>query len=686
MLNADQHFGHRRFSSQILAFQSLPRSSELAAVGSRGQVLGAGRDNFRDTLKQAPQRLDSSAHSPIATLLLMRKKQLRWSSASHAPVAPRRRRAAGDLKAACTKPAPEVSVRSRRNHATGIRRVSIAPATIHSDRRVTALTHGVETARQTGMIGQNQGSAGGSRQVSRRRELVSRQFVREQTMKDAFSFGPFRLYPGKRILRKDGTVVSLGSRAFDMLVAMVEHNGKVLTPGELMAIAWPGLIVDDSNVRVQVANLRRTLGCGRDGARYIANVAGRGYCFVEPVRRIESVDHPSPTTSEPGVAPGAPHVDRVTQTSGSLSSFPPPLEGAIGRDACVAELAQVVKERRLVTVVGAAGAGKTTLAILVAHALDAFDGSISFVDLSTVDGDDMVADALAAAVGYISPGGDFLSGLLEVLSNGKTLIVLDNCEHVIAAVATLCLRIVEGTSNVSFLNTSREALRIEEEFVYLLRPLASPPDMGRLTAKQAMAWPAIQLFMERAREGGARGTLSDDDAPTVAGLCRRLDGNPHAIGLVASRVGTYGIQGVADLFEHQVALHWQGRRDAIPRHQTVEALIDWSHKLLPERDRQVLHRLSVFSGSFPLEAAVAVTSDDAIDALQVGEAIGDLVDKSLVAVSQQSQGTRIRLLETTRAYAASRLARLRATHEFARRHALYYAEQLREQRMAASVP
>jgi DNA-binding winged helix-turn-helix (wHTH) protein len=305
-------------------------------------------------------------------------------------------------------------------------------------------------------------------------------------MKDAFSFGPFRLYPDMRILRKNSAVVSLGSRAFDMLVSMVERNGRVLTSEELMAIAWPGLIVDDSNVRVQVANLRRTLGCGRDGARYIANVAGRGYCFVAPVRRIDSVVPPSPTTSEPVVAPGAPRVDRVTQTSGSLSSFPPPLEGAIGRDACVAELVQVVNERRLVTVVGAAGAGKTTLAILAAHALDASDGSISFVDLSTVDGDDMVADALAAAVGYIPSGGDFLSGLLEVLSTGTTLIVLDNCEHVIPAVAALCLQIVDGTSNVSFLNTSREALRIEEEFVYLLRPLAFPPDTGRLTAKQAM--------------------------------------------------------------------------------------------------------------------------------------------------------------------------------------------------------
>ena len=496
-------------------------------------------------------------------------------------------------------------------------------------------------------------------------------------MKDAFSFGPFRLYPGKRILWNDGAVVSLGSRAFDMLVAMVEHHGKVLTPEDLMATAWPGLRVEDSNVRVQLAKLRRTLGCGRDGARYIANVAGRGYCFVEPVARIDSVDQPSPPTSDAGVAPGPSHGASMTPAPGSPSTFPLPLDGAIGREECVAELAQIVRESRLTTVVGAAGGGKTTLAILVAHAIDAFEGSTFFVDLSVVDRDEMVAEALASAVGYMPSGADLLPGLLEVLSARRTLIVLDNCEHVIAAAASLCLQIVQGTRNVSFLNTSREALRVREEFVYLLRPLASPPHTERLTTKQAMVWPAIQLFMERAKKGGARGTLNDDEARTVAALCRRLDGNPHAIGLVASRVGTYGIQGVADLFASQFALQWQGRRDDSPRHQTVEALIAWSHNLLPERDRQVLQRLSVFAGAFPIEAAVAVTSDDAIDAFQVREAVGVLVDKSLVAVSVESGDTHLRLLETTRAYAAARLARRPGGDRFARRHALYYAEQLR---------
>ncbi len=496
-------------------------------------------------------------------------------------------------------------------------------------------------------------------------------------MTDTFSFGPFHLYPGKRILEKNGKAVSLGSRAFDMLVAMVQRHGAVLTPGELMAAAWPGLAVEDSNVRVQIANLRRALRPGADGPDYIANVAGRGYCFVAPVTRIAAVEDSPATTPKPRRTPPAPPPDAGTQTSGSIPDFPPPLDGAIGREACVAELAEVVSERRLVTVVGAAGAGKTTLAILVAHAIGSFAGSMVFVDLSLVDRDEMVAEAVASAIGYIPPAGDLIPGLLEVLSARRLLVVLDNCEHVISAAASLSQQIVQGTRNITLLNTSREALRVREETVYLLRPLASPPHSARLTTEQALVWPAIQLFMERAREGGARGTFSDEEAGIVAGLCRRLDGNPHAIGLVASRVGTYGVQGVADLFASQFALQWQGRRDDAPRHQTVEALINWSYNLLPESDRLVLQRLSVFSGDFPLGAAIAVTSDGAVDAFHVREAVGKLADKSLVTVSAESGEAHLRLLETTKAYAMARLARLPDGNQFARRHALYYADQLR---------
>lgn len=507
-------------------------------------------------------------------------------------------------------------------------------------------------------------------------------------MSDGFVFGPFCLYPGIRILRKDGVDVSLGSRAFDILTALVAGNGKVMTRRELMAAGWPGLVVAESNVRIQIANVRQALGCGLDGVRYIANVPGRGYCFVAAVEHIEGSDQLRSAASQTLIAQAA-------EASRVLSHIPAPLRGAVGRQESVAELSQVIPDRRLVTVVGAGGAGKTTLAVLVAHALDVFGDAIFFVDLSTVDQNtvdyaERVMEALALAVGYRPTGTELFAELLEMLSAKRTLIVLDNCEHVITAVVDLCRRIMAATPTVSFLATSREALRVKDEFVYPLHPLATPPDTERLSAKQAMDWPAIRLFIERAKESGARESLSNDDALVVAALCRRLDGNPHAIGLVASRVAVYGIQGVANLLENQFALHWKGERDASPRHQTVEAMIDWSHNLLTPRDQRILYRLSVFCGGFPVEAAVAVAADEQTDAFEVEEAIRDLVDKSLVAVHPVNGETCFRLLETTKAYAATRLAKLRMKDSIALRHALYYAEQLRVyadgQSAARSIP
>lgn len=482
-----------------------------------------------------------------------------------------------------------------------------------------------------------------------------------------FEFGPFRLCPTTRVLQQHDSDVALGSRAFDILVALVENCGSVLTRRELMAIAWPGLVVEESNVRVQVANLRKVLGCGRDGARYIASIAGRGYCFAAPVQRIANADEP-PAAKARG----------ATQPQKPWPHLPAPLERAFGREDSAEELSRLLPDKRLITVVGAAGAGKTTLAVLVAHAVRSFGDSIYFIDLSTVTSDERVLEAVATAIGYMPSGPVELAGLIDVLSLRRTLLVLDNCEHLIGAVVNLCVHTLEHTDTVHFLNTSREALRLADEHVYLLHPLGSPPNTARLTAAQAMAWPAVQLFVERAREGGAMEPLGDADAPVVAAICRRLDGNPLAIGLVASRVGAYGIQGVSDLLSSQFALLWQGRRDAIPRHQSVEALIAWSHDLLPQCDRIVLYRLSVFAGAFPLEAAIKVIADETVVSLWAAEAICDLVDKSLIVASSAEGEMHIRLLETTRAYAVAKLAATVDGEEVARRHALYYADQLRE--------
>ncbi|MBU8977797.1 helix-turn-helix transcriptional regulator [Lysobacter sp. MMG2] len=498
-------------------------------------------------------------------------------------------------------------------------------------------------------------------------------------MNEVFRFDSFSLDVMARTLRKEGHEVSIGSRAFDILAALVEGEGKVLTRRELMACAWPGLVVEESNVRVQVAHLRKALGCGEDGVRFIVSVAGRGYCFAARVRR-ERVPQPVPSRR---LAPSA--TARVESGEGRpLANAAVAWERIIGREESVAELTALLSQRRLVTIVGAAGMGKTTVAVQAARSLSRVGNPVHFADLSLVTRGDQVLDALSSAAGYRPSGSVKPTGLAEFLDAHSTLVVLDNCEHVIADAALLCRQILDTTRQVSILCTSREALRVLEELVYLLPSLASPPNTGKLTAEQAVAWPSVQLFVNRAEECGALDVLSDESASMLAAICRRLDGNPLAIELVASRVGTYGVQGVSELLATQAGLHWQGRRDATPRHRTVEALLDWTYDLLPEGHRLALCRLSVFSGGFALESAVDVISDDRLDTVQAATAIADLADKSLICARSMDGRMRLRLLETTRAYAAEKLAALDG-HDTAHRHALYYADYLRS-RDAASTP
>jgi predicted ATPase/DNA-binding winged helix-turn-helix (wHTH) protein len=477
-------------------------------------------------------------------------------------------------------------------------------------------------------------------------------------------FGPFRLSSVGRILYRDDEPVVLGSRALDILIALVERAGETVSRRDLINQVWPDLLVEDANLRVHVTHLRRALFDGRDGARYVTNVPGRGYCFVAPVTRT-ATPHPH--------AAGA-----LSQSPAPPCNLPPRLERMVGRDETVLELTTMLLQRRFVSVVGAGGMGKTTVAIAVCRALlESFGGAVHFVDLSAISDGSFVETAVESVLGLSAGPQDCFERLVSVGVGRRTMLVLDNCEHVIDTVAPLAERLFSRAPDMFILTTSRETLRVEGEHVYLLRPLDPPPLNAELTAGSTVGWPAVQLFMERAVAGGYRFQLSDDDASLVATICRQLDGVPLAIELAAGRVGAYGIQGTANLLGNRFKLIWKGRRSALPRHRTMRAMLDWSYNLLSNKEQRVFCRLSIFAGLFTPDAAHRVVADEEVTEQDAAEALAGLVDKSLVWVSATEGDIYYRLLNTTRSYAMLKLEECQERDIVACRHALYYSNMLR---------
>jgi predicted ATPase/DNA-binding winged helix-turn-helix (wHTH) protein len=477
--------------------------------------------------------------------------------------------------------------------------------------------------------------------------------------KDFISFGPFRFFATQRLLEKDGVPLNLGSRALDLLGALIERAAEVVSKRELMARVWPDLIVEEGSLRFHIASLRKILGDGQSGVRYVTNVAGRGYCFVAPIARFAA----TPTLAESSVA------DRTA------AKLPASLLRMLGRDETVQAVCEQLLDQRFVTIVGPGGIGKTTVAVSVAHAkFSEFGGAIHFVDLGAVDEPSLVVGAIASALSLPVNSDSPILDLLSFVRDRRMLLVLDNCEHVIETTAPLAECIFNEAPQVHILATSRESLRVEGEQVYRLPPLRYPPEAAvGLTAAEVMSFPAVRLFVERVIASGVPFVLRDADAPIVAELCRGLDGIALALELAASRVAALGVHGTAALLDSQFRLLWQGRRTAPPRHQTLCATLDWSHDLLSELERVVLRRLAVFVGTFSLEAAQAVAAVNPVDGGQVVEALASLVTKSLVA-TESGASARYRLLNTTRAYALGKLIRSGEATEAGLRYANYYRE------------
>jgi len=431
-----------------------------------------------------------------------------------------------------------------------------------------------------------------------------------------------------------------------MLLALIDARGTVVGADDLMRRVWPDRLVEEHNLHAQISALRRVLGADRD---LIRTIAGRGYQFTGEIR----------TAAAPA-------------TTARRTNLPETVSELIGREAELEAVSDLVTRHRLVTLIGAGGIGKTRLGLDVARRLlTKFSAGVFVAELGPLGSPDLLPSNLATALG-LALGPDIVSreSIAAAVGAKHLLVVLDNCEHLIAAAADMAEAFLRTSPAAFLLATSREPLRVSGEVVYRVPPLAVPAeddqDMGAI-----LRYASVQLFVSRAQAAEPLYAVDARAAATTAAICRRLDGIPLAIELAAARIAGFGLEGVAAGLHDRFRLLATGSRTALPRHQTMRAALDWSHDLLSETERIVLRRLGVFAGAFTLEAARMVAASVDLPEQDIVDCVAALVAKSLLSPNVAATTVQYRLLETTRAYARERLGESGELEPCARRHADY---------------
>jgi predicted ATPase/DNA-binding winged helix-turn-helix (wHTH) protein len=472
-------------------------------------------------------------------------------------------------------------------------------------------------------------------------------------------FDPFELSIGERVLRREGEALPLGGRALDILIYLAERPGKVIAKQELMDRVWSDVTVEEGSLRVHVAAIRKALGDGQLGNRYIANIKGRGYSFVGTVVPLTgNTESRNERSRQEGKLPARPFM-------------------MIGRETVVSEVGDKLRNERFVALLGPGGIGKTTIALAVGRAAaEKFGGEVYFVDLECLTDPRHVAGAVATSLGVALKSKDPCRELVNLVRSRKLLIILDSCEHVIEAVASLAEQLYRQTEEIHVLITSRESLNVEGEHCYRVPPLDCPPAGSEQTANAVLRYPSVQLFVRRVAARAGSVVLTDEEAPFVAEICRRLDGIPLAIELAAGQVAALGIKNTVARLVSRPELLRLSHRTAVPRHRTLKATLDWSYDLLSDAERIVFRRIAPFAGHLTIEGALYVVGELGVGTGGICDAIAGLVEKSLIATRIDETQSQYRLLDTTRAYALEKLEEHGEFDPISLRHAEYVIQQL----------
>jgi predicted ATPase/DNA-binding winged helix-turn-helix (wHTH) protein len=484
--------------------------------------------------------------------------------------------------------------------------------------------------------------------------------VPAQDRRRVYESGEWEVDLARHELRAGGVPVPIGNRAFEIIEVLVQSAGELVTKNDLTARVWPGAIVEDNTLQFHISAIRKALGPDR---RMLKTASGRGYRMVSGwTLRQESTSSADSIELEPVTGPAEPFQTNLPAAASEL----------VGRTIAVQHLRDLLSAYRVVTLTGPGGIGKTRLALEVARGLfPGFQGDVRLVELVSLSDPGLVPSTVAGGLG-LKLGGNEISAesVARAIGAQKLLLVLDNCEHVIDAAAKLAETIVRMCPRTTILATSREILKIEGEYVYRVSPLDVPPQHEE--PGNMLGHSAVQLFIATTRALQSDFSPNGENLPAIAAICRRLDGIPLAIDLVATRVAALGLQQVAAGLDDRFGMLTGGRRTALPRHQTLRATLDWSYQLLPEPERLVMRRLAVFTGDFTADAVSSVAAGGEIAASEAVCSLANLVTKSLVMAEVGSVIAHYRLHETTRAYAFEKLAESGEFDQVARQHANYY--------------